>query len=212
MKQLILHAVTTFLAFFAVMNPVANTPLFLSLTSDVDSPTRKQIARDALLLTFVVIVAFCAAGRIVFELFGITMPAFKITGGLLVFLVGFQMLHGEPSRVHEPSEEDQASSRESALSVAVSPLAVPILAGPGTIATAMNFSSSGGMPELLLTTLCFLALCLLTYISFTLGERIIGYVGTAAINALTRIMGMVLAVIGTQMLIDGVTALVKSTN
>lgn len=212
MKELISHTALVFMGFFAVMNPVANTPLFLSLTGGEDDATKKKIARDSLLLTFVLIVVFCAAGRIVFELFGISMPAFKITGGLLVFLVGFHMLQGEQSSVHKPTEQDQASSQQAPLSVAISPLAVPILAGPGTIATAMNFASAGGITESLIAMTCFCALCILTYFCFTLGERFVAYIGTAAINALTRIMGMVLAVIGTQMVIDGVNQLVKPTS
>lgn len=209
MKELISQGVLVFMGLFAVMNPVANTPLFLSLTADDDRATRKRVARDSLLITFLVIVVFCVAGRLVFELFGISMPAFKVTGGLLIFLVGFQMLHGDQSSVHKPSDEDQEDAKKASLSIAVSPLAVPILAGPGTIATAMNFASSGGVAESLITIGCFALLCTLTYLSFTLGERFVAYIGTAAINAITRIMGMLLAVIGTQMLIDGVTTLVR---
>ena len=77
------------MGFFAIMNPVANTPVFLGLTADDSPEIRRAVARKALLLSFIIILVFCAAGKLIFDLFGITLPAFRITGGLLVFLVGF---------------------------------------------------------------------------------------------------------------------------
>jgi multiple antibiotic resistance protein len=130
MQDYFLHALTVFMGFFAIMNPIANTPVFLGLTSDDDAATRRAVARRALVLTFVIIAVFCVAGRLIFELFGITLIAFRIAGGLLVFLIGFHMLQGEHSSIHKPSAEDQQASRKARLSVAVSPLAVPLLAGP----------------------------------------------------------------------------------
>lgn len=77
---------------------------------------------------------FCLLGKAIFSLFGIALPAFRITGGVLVALIGYQMLYGEQSSIHQPNPEDQEIDTESALSIAVTPLAIPILGGPGTIA------------------------------------------------------------------------------
>ncbi len=139
------------------------------------------------------------------DLFGITLPAFRITGGVLVALIGYQMLHGQSSAVHQPSSVDKASAREAALSVAVSPLALPILAGPGTIATAISFASKGGESGPLVTVAAFGVLCLLSLVLFLSGERLVAFLGQAALGAVTRLMGLVLAVIGVQMLIEGIT-------
>ena len=139
----------------------------------------------------------------IFELFGLTLPAFQITGGLIVFLIGFHMLQGGHSSVQHPSEEDKQKSREAALSVAVSPLAMPILAGPGTIATAMNFSAGGGFMEMVVTIIMFAVLCAVTYILFIFGEKFVTYIGASALGVVTRMMGLILAVIGTQMVIEG---------
>lgn len=203
------HALSVFMGFFAIMNPVANTPIFISLTRDDDQATRRAVARNALLLTFGIVVAFCLAGHVIFQLFGITLPAFRITGGLLVFLIGIHMLQGSPSSVHNPTKEDQQKGREAKLSVAISPLAIPILAGPGTIATAMNFASPADVLHLATTIAAFFLLCLITYLFFVFGERLIEYIGQAAVNAMTRLMGLILAVIGTQLVIDGVGGVVK---
>ena len=204
MEDLLKHAVTVFMGFFAIMNPIANTPVFLGLTSDDSPDVRRKVAVRALLFTFGIILVFCAAGKVIFELFGITLPAFRIAGGALVFLVGYQMLQGSSSSVHHPSDEEQQKNLEAQLDVAITPLTMPILAGPGTIATAMNFVSTGGLREFTVTIGAFFALCAITYGFFVSGERFVTYIGEGGIKVVTRLMGLILAVIGVQMLITGV--------
>jgi len=202
MPDYLSQTLTIFMGLFAIMNPVANTPVFLSLTESDPDSVRRRIARRALLIAFLVVLAFCLGGSYIFQLFGITFAAFRITGGFLVFLIGFHMLQGEQSRVHNPSEEDQNLDAE--LEVAVSPLAVPILAGPGTITTAMSFVSDGKAVSLAITAGAFLVLCVITYLFFVGGERIIRYIGQGGVKVVTRFMGLILAVIGTQMLVEGI--------
>lgn len=203
MDSIYVHAVTAFMGFFAIMNPISNVPIFLSLTMRDDDETTAAIAKRSLILAFTIITVFAVAGKLIFELFGLTLPAFQITGGLLVFLIGFQMLQGDHSSVQHPTEDDKQNSREAALSIAASPLAMPILAGPGTIATAMNFSASGGIVELLVTISMFAVLCGITYVLFIFGEKFVTYIGDSALGVITRMMGLILAVIGTQMAIQG---------
>lgn len=204
MESLATHAVSVFAGFFAIMNPVANTPVFLSLTATEDDATRRRIAWRALALAFVIIVAFSAAGNVIFSIFGITLHAFRIAGGLLVFLVGFHMLQGEQSVIQQPSTKDEKASLDAELDVAISPLAVPILAGPGTIATAVNFSTGGGIGSFVVTAAAFFVLCVISYLFFVSGERFVRYIGDNGIKVITRLMGMILAVIGTQMVIQGI--------
>jgi multiple antibiotic resistance protein len=203
MENILLHAVTVFMGFFAIMNPIANVPIFLGLTSGDDEQTTAAVALRSLTLAFIIVTLFSVAGKMIFELFGVTLPAFQITGGLIVFLIGFHMLQGGQSSVQHPSEEDRQKSREAALSVAVSPLAMPILAGPGTIATAMNFSAGGGFMEMVVTIIMFAVLCAVTYVLFIFGEKFVTYIGASALGVVTRMMGLILAVIGTQMVIKG---------
>jgi len=203
------HALSVFMGFFAIMNPVANTPVFLGLTANDTPAIRQRVAAKALLTTFVLIVVFCLLGKMIFSLFGITLPAFRITGGVLVALIGYQMLHGEQSSVHQPSPADQQNSLDAALSIAVTPLAIPILGGPGTIATAMNYASTGGMAEMLITIAAFAVLCLITYGFFIFGQRLVGLLGSSGLNVITRLMGLILAVIGVQMLIGGISGAIE---
>jgi len=209
MENITGHILAVFMGFFAIMNPIANTPVFLGLTANDTPEQRKRVAAKALLTTVVIIVVFCLLGKMIFELFGITLPAFRITGGILVALIGYQMLHGNQSNVHQTTSEDQKNTMESALSVAVTPLAIPILGGPGTIATAMNYASTGGVVEIVVTIGAFSGLCLITYGFFIFGQRLVTFLGSGGLSVITRLMGLILAVIGVQMLIGGVTGAIE---
>lgn len=210
MQGLLNQILSVFMGFFAIMNPIANTPIFIGLTSDDDSKTQKKIALKSLFISFIIIFVCCIAGKLIFDLFGLTLPALRIAGGILVFIIGFNMLHGEQSAIHSPSEEDKQKSLEAKLGVAVSPLAIPILAGPGTIATAMNFSAQGGFLYTVITICSFAVLCVITYFFFVSGEKLIEFIGESAIKVITRIMGLILAVIGIQMLIQGIHGAINS--
>jgi len=211
MDNSLVHFSTILMAFFAIMNPIANTPLFVALTNDVDSGMKRKIAIRSIALAFVIITVFAIAGRTIFDLFGITLPAFRIAGGALIALVGYHMLQGEQSSVHHPSEDDKAKSQDSALDIAITPLALPVLAGPGTIATAMNFAADSTMPEVIRVVGALAVICTLTLISFLMGEKITRYLGQNAIKVITRLMGLILAVIGVQMLVVGINGAIKIT-
>ncbi len=207
MQNLLAHSLTAFMGFFAIMNPIANVPIFISLTESDDRQTTKAVAARSLILAFIIVAVFSIAGNLIFKLFGITLPAFRITGGLLVFLIGFHMLQGNQSSIHHLKKEDYGKLHEAELSVATFPLAMPILAGPGTITTAMIFSAKGGIPGLVITIAAFTLLCVITYIFFVFGEKFVKFIGVGALGVITRMMGLVLAVIGTQMVIEGVKGL-----
>ncbi len=203
MDSMLTHAVTVFMAFFAIMNPIAGTPVFLSLTRGDDEQTTRGVAIRSLVVAFAIVALFSVTGKVIFDVFGLTLPGFRITGGIVVFFIGLNMLQGNQSSVQHPSEEDKRNSRDAALSVAISPLGMPLLAGPGTIATAMNFSAGGGIVAMVVTISVFAVLCLITYFFFIFGEKVVGYLGANALGVVTRMMGLILATIGTQMVIEG---------
>jgi multiple antibiotic resistance protein len=198
------------MGFFAIMNPIANVPIFLSLTAGDDRASTRAVALRAVSLAFVIVALFCVAGNVIFETFGITLPAFRLTGGILVFLIGFHMLQGEQSPVHAPSAEDNRKSREAELGVAISPLAMPILAGPGTIATGMNYTAGAGVEKVVITLAAFAALCAITYVFFVSGRRLVEFIGDSAIKVVTRMMGLILGVIGIQMIMQGVHGAIET--
>ncbi len=198
------HFTTVLMAFFAIMNPIANAPLFVGLTDGLDAGTRRGIALRAVLLAFAIVMLFTILGREIFAIFGITLPAFRIAGGVLVAMVGYHLLQGRESSVHTPSAEDNARSRDAALGVTITPLALPILAGPGTIATAMNFAAESSLPEVTRVILAFAVDCALTWAAFVGSDSLVRLVGQNGIKVVSRLMGLILAVIGVQMLIVGI--------
>ncbi|RBW43212.1 MarC family protein [Psychromonas sp. B3M02] len=203
MNDIYTQAITVFLGFFAIMNPIANTAAFAGLAGDKSKAEQIKIAAKALIITFIVIVAFSLLGKAIFHLFGITISALRITGGILVFLVGYHMLNGSGSKLHSAKEHEEAD-------IAVSPLAVPLLAGPGTIATAMNYSSSGEISGILVTITVFAVLCIITFVCFIFSSKILAVIGKGGLGIVTRLMGLILAVIGMQMIIEGVTEVINT--
>lgn len=198
MHDLYTQALTVFLGFFAIMNPIANTAAFAGLVGDKDKTEQVKIAARSLTITFVVILAFSLLGKTIFHLFGITLPALRITGGILVFLVGYHMLNGQGSKLHSSDHRGDSD-------IAITPLAMPLLAGPGTIATAMNYSASASLMGIVMTVSVFFILCLITFYCFIFSSKIIATIGHSGLSIVTRLMGLILAVIGTQMVIVGVT-------
>jgi multiple antibiotic resistance protein len=144
------------------------------------------------------VVSSVILGKYIFELFGITIPAFKITGGILIFYVGFEMLMSKKSKIHhqEKIEPDDG--------IAISPLAIPILAGPGTIITAMNNVTSGSYIHIGIVIVIFALMIYLTYLAFSLSDLIVKKIGNNLITVIGKIMGLILAIMGTGMTIEGI--------
>ena len=196
--NLLTFSLSVFTGFFAIMNPIANTPIFLGLVGDADDRTQKEIARKAAITAFIIVTAFIILGKYIFELFGITIPAFKVTGGILIFYVGFEMLMSKKSAIHGHKMNEESQD------IAISPLAIPILAGPGTIVTAMNNVTDAGYLKMGIVVVIFAVMILLTYLAFSLSERIVNKIGHNLITVIGKIMGLILAIIGTGMTIEGI--------
>ena len=202
MEDLIPYSLTVFMSFFAVMNPIANTPIFLGLTAGENSESKKKIARTASITAFIIVVSFIIAGKYIFELFGLTIPAFKITGGIIIFYIGFQMLMSQKSKMHRNDPEEKNN-------VAISPLAIPILAGPGTIVAAMNNVTNASYLQIGIIISIFALMIFLTYLAFTFSDLIVKKIGTDLISVIGKLMGLIHAIIGTGMVVDGINLAFK---
>ena len=198
MENLTTYALTVFMGFFAIMNPIANTPIFLGLVEGESPEKKKEIAKTASITAFIIVVAFIIGGKYIFELFGITIPAFKITGGILIFYVGFEMLMSQKSKVQSNTKTENINN------LAISPLAIPILAGPGTIVTAMNFVTNATYVHIGIVISIFGLMIFLTYLAFSLSDLILKKVGGNLIAVIGKLMGLILAIIGTGMITEGI--------
>jgi multiple antibiotic resistance protein len=190
-------ALSVFIGFFAIMNPIANTPIFLGLMDGQSKDEKKKLARTASITAFFIVAAFVVGGKYIFELFGITIPAFKLTGGILIFYVGFEMLQSKKSSIHHQNEEIDEG-------LAISPLAIPILAGPGTIVTAMNFVTDASFLHLGIVLAVFALVIFLTYLAFSMSDYIVKWIGNNLITVIGKLMGLILAIMGIGMLIEGI--------
>lgn len=198
MDHLITFSITVFTGFFAIMNPISNLPIFLSLVGHADKETKRRISKRAIAIAFIIVCVFAILGKFIFEIFGLTIPAFKITGGILIFYVGFDMLQSKKSNLKHLKNTHIDEN------IAVSPLAIPILAGPGTIVTAMNFVSDATYLQIGIVLIIFALICLMTFITFRLSDFIVRKIGNNVISVVGKIMGLIIAIIGTNMIIEGI--------
>jgi len=192
------YSLTVFMAFFAIMNPIVNIPIFVKLTEGTDEIKKKEISKTATLVAFIIVLAFILVGKYIFEIFGLTIPAFKVFGGILIFFIGFEMLQSRKPSMHQ--NEKMAFDD----AVTISPLAIPILAGPGTIVTAMNFVVKANFLHVLITILIFALITYFTYLAFIYSKYIIKLVGDKNFVIIGKIMGLILGVLGANMLIEGI--------
>ena len=198
MDNLWIYAFTVFTGFFAIMNPLANTPIYIGLVQGATKAEKLRIALTSTLLAFFIVGSFIIFGKYIFQFFGLTIPAFKLAGGILIFYVGFEMLQSKKSSIHN---QDATEFDES---VAVSPLAIPILAGPGTIVTAMNYTIDTNFIHIAIIILMLAFILFVTYLSFIYSTKLVQYIGQGLIIVIGKLMGIILTVIGMGMIIGGI--------
>ncbi|MDP4238269.1 MAG: MarC family protein [Bacteroidota bacterium] len=198
MENIGAYSLTVFMAFFAIMNPIANIPIFVKLTEGQSEEKKKEVAKTSSIVAFLIVLAFILIGQYIFQIFGLTIPAFKVFGGVLIFFIGLDMLQSRKTNVN--LEGDMTFDD----GLAISPLAIPILAGPGTIVTAMNFVVKASILNLTITVFIFALIVLMTYYAFIYSFYIVRFVGNKRFVIVGKIMGLIIGVLGANMLIQGI--------
>ena len=195
-----------FMAFFAIMNPISNLPAYMALVADDSQKISRKIAFKSLLIAFIIVTVFVFSGDLIFKVFGITIDSFRVAGGILVAVIGYHMINGN----HSPSYKgmEQQASNSDPMSIAISPLAMPLFAGPGTITTALSLAN-GGLQNQLITVVAFALLCVITYLLLRSAKQIAGFLGENLMKIITKMMGLLLFSIGIQMIIVSVQTLLK---
>lgn len=195
-----------FMAFFAIMNPISNLPAYMALVADDSQKISRKIAFRSLLIAFVIVTVFIFSGDFIFKVFGITIVSFRIAGGILVAVIGYHMINGNHSPSYKGMEQQAVNSDP--MSVAISPLAMPLFAGPGTITTALSLAN-GGLRNQLITVVAFALLCVITYLLLRSAKQIASFLGENLMKIITKFMGLLLFSIGIQMIITSVQSLIK---
>jgi len=200
-------AIKFFGALFAIMNPVTNLPIFLSVTDGASPALRRTIALKVATFTAVMGLAAALAGTQILKLFGISVDDLRVAGGLVVLMFAFNMLHGEGSSSHHGSEAEQSGFPDPA-AVAFYPLTFPILMGPGTITTMILFSTRAqGLADWAVYFAVFAAVVAAVAVVFFLAGRIGAHLSGTARVIMSRLMGMILAAIAIEMIFGGAKAL-----
>ena len=206
-------AITVFAAIFAIVNPIGNIPVFVAITQDYTPEQKRRVIRKVCIVAASVLLAFGIFGNYIFAIYGITIPAFKIAGGLLLFSIAFNMTRGQVGRTKMTGEEhEEALEKEE---VGVVPLGIPLFAGPGAITTVMiyiSFATTSG-DELFDLSSIFLSIVftiLASYILLRYAEPIFSRMGKSGAGAFTRIMGLLLAAIAIEFIITGTFSAIDS--
>jgi multiple antibiotic resistance protein len=196
-------AVTAFATAFTILDPVGMVPATLAVTSHATAEQRRHITNRAVLVAGAIIVFMAVVGRYLLFYLGITLPAFGIAGGILLLLIAIDMLFGRPSRAKgDPEEQREAVDVDG---VAVFPLAIPFIAGPGTIATVLLLVNlSGGSRDRLLILYAAYAVGLFaTWLCMRSAEVVMRVLGKTGVGVLTRLLGIIMAALAVQFILNG---------
>lgn len=204
-REYIEFMLLAFSSVFFIVDPIATIPTFLALTADTDLKNRRHMARRASWTCFLVLSGFALGGTLIFRMFGITMPAFRIAGGLIMILIGLDMVQARRSQTKEtPSERQQAMEKDD---VSIVPLGVPMLAGPGSISTVMALMAQSVSWEHSVLIIVVVALtALISYWTLAGADRVGRRMGDTGIHILTRFMGLLLMAIAVQFILSGLAA------
>ena len=189
-------------AIFFVVDPMGVIPIFIAMTH-ADSPAkRRNMAKRASLAAFFILSTFAVAGTLIFRVFGVTLGAFKVAGGVLLLLTSIEMLRAQPQRTRmTPEEEREGAEKED---VAVFPLAIPLLAGPGSIATVTALMGKAGRILFAVPVIFSIAItCAASYAMLIAAERIQRLLGITGINVMNRVIGLIIGAIAVQFMFDG---------
>jgi multiple antibiotic resistance protein len=191
---------------FVIIDPLATIPAFLAMTPTDTPQQRIKMARLACCVSAGVLIVFAIAGKWIFKFLGITMPAFQIAASIVLLLVALDMLRAQRSRVHETSEETAAGIEKT--DIAIAPLAIPMLAGPGAISTAILLhNQAANVSQQVALYICILVVCLVSYVVLRLSAQGAKWLSPIAMNLTVRIMGLLLCAVAIQFMVNAVKQL-----
>lgn len=195
---------------FVIIEPIALVPIFLAVTPGFSASQRRQVAWRACLIAFLILAACAFFGDWLLRMLGISLPAFRIAGGLLVFWIAFEMVFGlRASRKSETARE--AIDKEHIVNVAAFPMAIPLLAGPGAItATLLLAGQAAGSTVMMAALIGVLAVVILvSWVCLNMAETVNAMLGTLGNAVVSRLLGIILAALAVQFVLDGVRAALR---
>lgn len=200
MTENLAFALLCFTSFFSLMNPLGVMPVFITMTANLDAQEQRLTARKAMFAAFLTLLAFAFSGQLLFNFFGISVNGFRIVGGVIFFQMGSDMLQARLGKVKIPKHEVE----EYVSDISITPLAIPMICGPGCISNAIVLMEDATTLDMKLILIGVISLvCLLTYIILFSSTRISNFLGETGNNVLMRLMGLILMVIAVEFFLSG---------
>ncbi len=199
------HFFDAFIILFVVIDPISLAPIFAAMTHGETAINRRRLAVRGALIAMVILFVFAVAGDSLLHVLGITMPAFQIAGGVLLFLLAVEMVFARPSGIRYTTEREQKEAQNKK-DISVFPLAFPLVAGPGALTTVLLMVGEKGHDiETILVVLTVVGVILLiTLVSLLLAVRITKMLGQTGANVVSRLLGVILAALAAQYILDGI--------
>lgn len=206
MSQEISFFLVVFTSFFTVINPLGVLPIFLTMTDGLDNVHRRNTAQKAMLVSFITLVLFSLSGQVLFNFFGISVHSFRIVGGIIFFMVGQDMLQARLQRTKVPSKQ----VKEYVGDISITPLAIPMITGPGAITNAIVLKEQASGPiEVGAFYAGIFAVCLITLLLLVSANQILKVLGETGAKILMRIMGLIVMVIAVEFFLSGLRPIIK---
>ncbi len=200
MEDLLPFALLCFTSFFTLTNPLGTMPVFLTMTNGMNDHERKAIVRRATIVSFITLMVFTFSGQFLFEFFGISSNGFRIAGGFIIFKIGFDMLQARYSNAKLKEEEVKTYADD----ISITPLAIPMLCGPGAIANAIMLMDDASTLTLKGTLVGIIALVyFITFLILQASTRLVRILGETGNNVMMRLMGLILMVIAVECFVSG---------
>lgn len=200
MEDLLPFALLCFTSFFTLTNPLGTMPVFLTMTNGMNDHERKAIVRRATIVSFITLMVFTFSGQFLFKFFGISSNGFRIAGGFIIFKIGFDMLQARYSNAKLKEEEVKTYADD----ISITPLAIPMLCGPGAIANAIMLMDDASTLSLKGTLTGIIALVyFITFLILQASTRLVRILGETGNNVMMRLMGLILMVIAVECFVSG---------
>ena len=200
MEDLLPFALLCFTSFFTLTNPLGTMPVFMTMTNGMNDHERKAIVRRATIVSFITLMVFTFSGQFLFKFFGISSNGFRIAGGFIIFKIGFDMLQARYSNAKLKEEEVKTYADD----ISITPLAIPMLCGPGAIANAIMLMDDASTLSLKGTLIGIIALVyFITFLILQASTRLVRILGETGNNVMMRLMGLILMVIAVECFVSG---------
>ena len=202
------YGILVFTSFFTLINPVGTIPVFLGMTSSITNAQRNATARKAVIVAFFTLIFFAFTGQVMFSFFGISVNSFRIVGGIIFFLMGQDMLNARLGTIKFNEKKEEISYVND---ISITPLAIPMIAGPGAITNAIVLMEDAPTIEKKTVLILIMALIMIiTYVIFVSATRISTFLGDTGNRVLMKLMGLIVMVIAVEFFFSGLTPIVQN--